>query len=207
MDRIRCVRCPIWRHRECHLPGGGGIAHLYAQSGLWNPTPCERLDSLLLWSCRRAGVGLLIAPQLSCHVLEFTPVNERVTSLRLQVGHRSLTVLSAYGPNSYVEYLAFLESGWGTGGCSNRGLCCSTGGLQRSRGQRQCYLEGCDWEKQPPRSEPGRPKPIVRVCWESLAEPSIREVFNSLLRESFYHPREAGDIEAEWNMFSSSIVD
>ena len=29
---------------------------------------------------RRAGVGLLIAPQLSCHVLEFTPVNERVVS-------------------------------------------------------------------------------------------------------------------------------
>ncbi|KAI3359404.1 hypothetical protein L3Q82_002907 [Scortum barcoo] len=30
-----------------------------------------------------AGVGLLIAPQLSRHVLEFTPVNERVASLRL----------------------------------------------------------------------------------------------------------------------------
>ncbi|KAI3365318.1 hypothetical protein L3Q82_010408, partial [Scortum barcoo] len=34
---------------------------------------------------RRAGVGLLIAPQLSRHVLEFTPVNERVASLRLRV--------------------------------------------------------------------------------------------------------------------------
>ncbi|KAI3358686.1 hypothetical protein L3Q82_015096 [Scortum barcoo] len=33
---------------------------------------------------RQAGVGLLIAPQLSRHVLEFTPVNERVASLRLQ---------------------------------------------------------------------------------------------------------------------------
>ncbi|KAI3373212.1 hypothetical protein L3Q82_006527 [Scortum barcoo] len=32
---------------------------------------------------RRAGVGLLIAPQLSRHVLEFTPVNERVASLAL----------------------------------------------------------------------------------------------------------------------------
>ncbi|KAI3377613.1 hypothetical protein L3Q82_008772 [Scortum barcoo] len=37
---------------------------------------------------RRAGVGLLIAPQLSRHVLEFTPVNERVASLRLRVGDR-----------------------------------------------------------------------------------------------------------------------
>ena len=35
---------------------------------------------------RRAGVGLLIAPQLCRHVLEFTPVNERVVSLRLRVG-------------------------------------------------------------------------------------------------------------------------
>ncbi|KAJ0022324.1 hypothetical protein NQD34_009814 [Periophthalmus magnuspinnatus] len=54
---------------------------------------------------RRAGVGLLIAPQLSRCVL-----NERVASLRLRVGDRSLTVVSAYGPNSSAEYPAFLES-------------------------------------------------------------------------------------------------
>ncbi|KAI3359350.1 hypothetical protein L3Q82_002627 [Scortum barcoo] len=46
---------------------------------------------------------------------------------------------------------------------------------------------------------PGRPKRIVRVCWERLAEPSVREVFNSHLRKSFSQiPREAGDIESEW---------
>ena len=55
---------------------------------------------------------------------------------------------------------------------------------------------------------PGRPKRIVRVCWERLAEPSVREVFNSHLRESLdLIPREAGDIESEWTMFSTSIVD
>ncbi|KAI3352354.1 hypothetical protein L3Q82_005320 [Scortum barcoo] len=60
---------------------------------------------------RRAGVGLLIAPQLSRHhVLEFTPVNERVASLRLRVGDRSLAIVCAYGPNSSIEYPAFLES-------------------------------------------------------------------------------------------------
>ncbi|KAM8748485.1 uncharacterized protein AB9X84_013627 [Acanthopagrus schlegelii] len=54
---------------------------------------------------------------------------------------------------------------------------------------------------------PGRPKRIVRVCWERLAEPSIREVCNSHLRESLdLIPREAGDIESEWNMFSTSTV-
>ncbi|KAK3531804.1 hypothetical protein QTP70_029732 [Hemibagrus guttatus] len=31
----------------------------------------------------------------------------------------------------------------------------------------------------------GRPKRIVRVCWERLADPSVRVVFNSHLRESF----------------------
>ena len=59
---------------------------------------------------RRAGVGLLIAPQLSRLVLGFTPVNERVASLHLRVGDRCLTVVSAYGPNSSAEYPAFLES-------------------------------------------------------------------------------------------------
>ena len=55
---------------------------------------------------------------------------------------------------------------------------------------------------------PGRPKRIVRVCWERLAEPSVKEVFNSHLRESLdLIPREAGDIESEWTMFSTSIVD
>ncbi|KAK3516029.1 hypothetical protein QTP70_001869 [Hemibagrus guttatus] len=59
---------------------------------------------------RQAGVGLLIAPQLSRHVLEFSPVNERVVSLRLRARDRCLTVVSAYGPNGSVEYPTFLET-------------------------------------------------------------------------------------------------
>ncbi|KAK3515089.1 hypothetical protein QTP70_006710 [Hemibagrus guttatus] len=43
---------------------------------------------------------------------------------------------------------------------------------------------------------------------ERLADPSVRGVFNSHLRESFNQiPREVWDIESEWTMFSSSIVD
>ncbi|KAK3517179.1 hypothetical protein QTP70_000772 [Hemibagrus guttatus] len=62
--------------------------------------------------CERhwAGVGLLIAPQLSRHVLEFSLVNKKVVSLRLQAGDRCLTVVSAYGPNGSVEYPTFLET-------------------------------------------------------------------------------------------------
>ena len=55
-------------------------------------------------------MGLLIAPHLSRHVLEFPPVNERVTALHLRVGDRCLTVVSTYGPNSSSECPAFLES-------------------------------------------------------------------------------------------------
>ncbi|TWW52999.1 R2DM Retrovirus-related Pol polyprotein from type II retrotransposable element, partial [Takifugu flavidus] len=47
---------------------------------------------------------------LSAYILEFTPVDERVASLRLRVGGRILTVVCAYGPNSSSAYPPFLES-------------------------------------------------------------------------------------------------
>ncbi len=54
----------------------------------------------------------------------------------------------------------------------------------------------------------GRPKSTIRVCWERLAESPVRENFNSHLWRSFDRiPREAGYIESEWTMFSTSIVD
>uniref|UniRef100_A0A8C4SWR2 Endonuclease/exonuclease/phosphatase domain-containing protein n=1 Tax=Erpetoichthys calabaricus TaxID=27687 RepID=A0A8C4SWR2_ERPCA len=59
---------------------------------------------------RRAGVGILIAPRLGACSLGFTPVDERVASLRFRVGGRVLTVVCAYVPNSSLEYPPFLES-------------------------------------------------------------------------------------------------
>uniref|UniRef100_A0A8C6L319 Reverse transcriptase domain-containing protein n=1 Tax=Nothobranchius furzeri TaxID=105023 RepID=A0A8C6L319_NOTFU len=55
---------------------------------------------------------------------------------------------------------------------------------------------------------PGRPKRIVRVCWEHLAEESVKTVFNSHLRQSFDRvPRAVGDIDSEWALFHSVIVE
>ncbi|TWW67452.1 R2DM Retrovirus-related Pol polyprotein from type II retrotransposable element [Takifugu flavidus] len=62
------------------------------------------------------------------------------------------------------------------------------------------------WGRMPDR--PGRPKRVVRVCWERLAESPVRRSFNSRLRESSDHvPGEAGDIESEWTVFRASIVE
>lgn len=55
---------------------------------------------------------------------------------------------------------------------------------------------------------PGRPKLIVRVCWEHLAEYPVSKNFNSHLWQSFAHDLgEAGDMESEWTMFHASIVE
>ncbi|KAK3545682.1 hypothetical protein QTP70_010761 [Hemibagrus guttatus] len=140
---------------------------------------------------RRAGVGLLIAPRLSRHVLEFSPVNERVVSLcQDTLGRRSMIDLVIVSSDLRPHVLDTRVKR-GAELSTDHHLVVSWIRLRRRMPDRL-----------------GRPKRIVRVCWERLADPSVRGVFNSHLRESFNQiPREVGDIESEWTMFSSSIVD
>ena len=92
------------------------IARLTSTPGLGSGTsPLERGWTLFHSGVahgerRRARVGILIGPRLYSCTLGFTPVDERVASLRLRVGGRVLTVVCAYTPNGISEYPPLLES-------------------------------------------------------------------------------------------------
>uniref|UniRef100_A0A8C6MDN2 Endonuclease/exonuclease/phosphatase domain-containing protein n=1 Tax=Nothobranchius furzeri TaxID=105023 RepID=A0A8C6MDN2_NOTFU len=63
------------------------------------------------------------------------------------------------------------------------------------------------WQGEMPR-RPGRPKRMVRVCWERMAEEPVKMVFSSHLRQSFDHIlRAVGDIDSDWTLFPSAIVE
>ncbi|XP_070399597.1 uncharacterized protein [Nothobranchius furzeri] len=63
------------------------------------------------------------------------------------------------------------------------------------------------WQEKMP-CRPGRPNRIVRVCWERLAEEPVKTVFNPHLRQSFDRvPRAVGDIDSEWALVHSVIVE
>ena len=100
----------------------------------------------------RAGVGILTSPRLSAAMLEFTPVDKRVASLRVRViGGKTLTVVCAYAPNHSSEYSAFLETLNGVMyGALVGDFIVHTGRFQRARWQRWRYLKGRDWEERPP---------------------------------------------------------
>ncbi|TWW63623.1 hypothetical protein D4764_03G0006310 [Takifugu flavidus] len=96
---------------------------------------------------RRAGVAILIAPQLSACILEFILVDEKVASLRLWVGGRILTVVCAYGPNCCLGLWPKLQFSVSTlfGVLRGSGGECSFWGLSRPPGHKGIHM--CTWHQ------------------------------------------------------------
>ena len=124
------------------VPARDSRVHLHAQSGLWKRGWTLFYSGVARVERGRAGVGLLIVPQLSRHVLVVT-----------HGGKGSHCCLGLWAEQQCRVPDLLRGPGRCTGECSNRGLHHSARGLQHPRGQRHCYLEGCDREERPLRSE------------------------------------------------------
>ena len=82
-------------------------------------------------------------------------MDERVVSLRLQVGERVLTVICAYAPNTSSEYPPFLESLEKILESAFTGdSIILLGDFNAHVGNDSAILEGRDWEEQTARPEP-----------------------------------------------------
>lgn len=61
------------------------------------------------------------------------------------------------------------------------------------------------WQGRMP-DRPGRTKRMYRICWEHLAEDSVKMVFSSHLQQSFDCALGVGDMESNQATFCTAIV-
>ena len=94
--KVECYRLDLVRLTSSYSRGSGT---LLLDRG-WTLFFSGVAQGLVCW----AGVGILTSPRLSAAMLEFTPVDETITSLGLRViGVKTLTVVCTYALN-YTEH-------------------------------------------------------------------------------------------------------
>ncbi|KAI3357907.1 hypothetical protein L3Q82_016292, partial [Scortum barcoo] len=186
------------------------------------PSSPEKGWTLHYWSCQGGGgpelVWACLAPQLSRHVLEFTRDRRSLPSLRLGIGLAVVLCLRERTASQFVHNFIFRIRGCPSVHVApghprpgsmidfvvvSSDLRPSSGHSGKERLSCQpittllswLHGRGGSWTDLADQTYCG-------VCWERLAEPSVRSL-QLHLRKSFSQiPREAGDIESR-TMFSA----
>lgn len=144
------------------------------------------------------------------------PCRQKPAFSTWNVGKEPELWLWIFAPNHSSEYLALLDSlnlAWGH--CMHCWVALTT---------MLVMTERSDWEEWPTWFEPelcsvvehlfsswidhNELKQIVGGKWEHLAEDPVQKIFNfHLWRKYSFIPREAGDMESEWNLFKASTAE